>query len=89
MQTVKLAAEQGLKTVLWTVDTVDWKNPPATSIVSKISNNVGPGTLILMHPTAASRDALEGMIQAIRSKGLVLGTVEQTLSPDRVEVPVP
>ncbi|MDU0329504.1 polysaccharide deacetylase family protein [Paenibacillus sp. 3LSP] len=89
MQTVKLAAEQGLKTVLWTVDTVDWKNPPATSIVSKISNNVGPGTLILMHPTAASRNALEGMIQAIRSKGLVLGTVEQTLSPDRVEVPVP
>jgi probable sporulation protein (polysaccharide deacetylase family) len=89
MQTVKLAAEQGLKTVLWTVDTVDWKNPPATSIVSKISNNVGPGTLILMHPTAASRDALEGMIQAIRSKGLVLGTVEQTLSSDRVEVPVP
>lgn len=89
MQTVKLAAEQGLKTVLWTVDTVDWKNPPAASIVSKISSKVGPGSLILMHPTASSRDALEGMIQAIRSKGLVLGTVEQTLSPDRVEVPAP
>lgn len=88
-QTVKLAAEQGLKTVLWTVDTVDWRNPPPSGIVSKISSNVGPGSLILMHPTASSRDALQGMIQAIQSKGLLLGTVEQTLSPDRVEAQVP
>ncbi|MGG6311172.1 polysaccharide deacetylase family protein [Paenibacillus macerans] len=87
MQTVKLAAEQGLKTVLWTVDTVDWQKPPASSIVSKISSKVGPGSLILMHPTASSRDALSDMIRVIRSKGLALGTVEQTLSPDRVEVP--
>ncbi|WP_334072941.1 MULTISPECIES: polysaccharide deacetylase family protein [Paenibacillus] len=86
-RTVDLAAEQGLKTVLWTVDTIDWKKPPATTIVRRISENVGPGSLILMHPTASSRDALEGMIQAIRSKGLQLGTVEQTLSSDRVEIP--
>lgn len=86
-KTVALAAEQGLKTVLWTLDTVDWMNPPAASIVSKISKKVEPGSLILMHPTASSRDALQGMIDAIRSKGLVLGTVEETLSPNRVNVP--
>lgn len=89
MQTVKLAAEQGLKTVLWTVDTVDWRNPPASSIVNKIASKVEPGSLILMHPTPSSRDALAGMIQAIQGKGLMLGTVEQTLSPDRVEAKVP
>ncbi|MFD1177243.1 polysaccharide deacetylase family protein [Paenibacillus puldeungensis] len=86
-QTVKLAAEQGLKTVLWTLDTVDWRKPPAASIVSKIESKVEPGSLILMHPTASSRDALMDMIRVIRSKGLVLGTVEQTLSSERVEVP--
>lgn len=86
-KTVALAAEQGLKTVLWTLDTVDWMKPPAASIVSKISKKVEPGSLILMHPTASSRDALQGMIDAIRSKGLVLGTVEETLSPNRVNVP--
>lgn len=89
MQTVKLAAEQGLKTVLWTLDTVDWRNPPASGIISKIGSKVEPGSLILMHPTASSRDALAGMIQAIRSKGLRLGTVEQTLSTDRVEAEIP
>ncbi|RRJ65406.1 hypothetical protein EHV15_22670 [Paenibacillus oralis] len=86
-QTVKLAAEQGLKTVLWTVDTVDWRKPPAATVVKRIESQVGPGSLILMHPTASSRDALRDMIRVIRSKGLVLGTVEETLSPDRVEVP--
>lgn len=86
-RTVTLAAEQGLKTVLWTLDTVDWMKPSADSIVSKISKKVEPGSLILMHPTASSRDALKGMINVIRSKGLALGTVEETLSPNRVYIP--
>ncbi|MNZ76285.1 Peptidoglycan-N-acetylglucosamine deacetylase [compost metagenome] len=86
-KTVILAAEQGLKTVLWTLDTVDWMKPPAASIVSKIAKKVEPGSLILMHPTASSRDALKGMITAIRNKGLILGTVDETLSPNRVNTP--
>lgn len=67
-RTVRLAAEQGLKTVLWTVDTIDWRKPPAETIISRISSKVEPGSLILMHPTASSRDALKGMIQVIRKK---------------------
>lgn len=86
-RTVALAAEHGLKTVLWTVDTIDWRKPPADTIITRISNKVGPGSLILMHPTASSRDALKGMIKVIRSKGLQLGTVEETLSPARVNMP--
>jgi probable sporulation protein (polysaccharide deacetylase family) len=82
--TVDVAAELGLKTVLWTVDTVDWTKPSPAWIVSKISRNVEPGSLILLHPTASSRDALPGMIAAIKRKGLTLGTVSDTLSPDRV-----
>ncbi|WP_276352450.1 polysaccharide deacetylase family protein [Cohnella caldifontis] len=85
-RTVKAAGEFGLKTVLWTLDTVDWRNPPATSVVNKIAANVGPGQLILMHPTATTRDAMKGMIKAIRARGYLLGTVTETLNADRVEV---
>ncbi|XID95078.1 polysaccharide deacetylase family protein [Paenibacillaceae bacterium WGS1546] len=84
--TVKIASEFGLRTVLWTLDTVDWKNPEPASVVSKIGRNVGPGNLILMHPTAASQGALKGMIEAIRAKGYRLGTVSETLSPERLDV---
>ncbi|AZS16060.1 polysaccharide deacetylase family protein [Paenibacillus lutimineralis] len=86
-RTIDLAAEQGLKTVLWTVDTVDWMKPEPSTIVQKIAKKVEPGSLILMHPTASSRDALKGMIQVIERKGIKLGTVEQTLSPDRIDAP--
>lgn len=86
-QTVQIAASLGLKTVLWTLDTVDWRKPSPDSIVNKISAKVEPGTLILMHPTSSSSQALKGMIRVIKAKGLVLGTVSQTLSPERVTAP--
>lgn len=82
--TVKVAAEQGLRTVLWTLDTVDWQHPPAWTVVNKIKSRVSAGTLILMHPTDSSSQALEGIIAAIKEKGLTLGTVSEILSPNRV-----
>ncbi|MDP4097491.1 polysaccharide deacetylase family protein [Paenibacillus sp. P96] len=82
--TVEIAAGLGLKTILWTLDTVDWKKPEPLSIVRKIEADVEPGSLILMHPTRSSALALADMIKAVRSKGLVLGTVSQTLSPERI-----
>ncbi|WP_019638024.1 polysaccharide deacetylase family protein [Paenibacillus fonticola] len=86
-RTVRQAADYGLKTVLWTLDTVDWRKPSPSSIVQKISQKVAPGSLILMHPTESSSKALKEMISVIRQKGLVLGTVEETLSSKRVDVP--
>jgi probable sporulation protein (polysaccharide deacetylase family) len=82
--TVQIAEEQGLKTVLWTIDTVDWQKPPADSIVRKISSKLEPGALILMHPTASSRDALAGMIASAKAKGYAIGTVSETLSSKRM-----
>ena len=84
--TVDVAAEQGLKTVLWTLDTVDWTHPPAYSIIQKVRTRVEPGSLILMHPTDSSSQALQGMISAIKAKGLMLGTVSDTLSAKRVSL---
>lgn len=82
--TVQVAKEQGLKTVLWTIDTVDWKKPPPESIIRKINATLEPGALILMHPTASSRDALAGIIASAKAKGYALGTVSETLSSDRI-----
>ncbi|MBP1991286.1 polysaccharide deacetylase family protein [Paenibacillus eucommiae] len=83
-ETVEIAADLGLRTVLWTLDTVDWTNPGAGRVLDRISSRVEPGSLILMHPTVSSSGALKGMIQAIKRKGLALGTVSELLSPNRV-----
>ncbi|MFD2700161.1 polysaccharide deacetylase family protein [Paenibacillus shunpengii] len=86
-ETVELARQQGLKTVLWTIDTVDWKKPSPDSVVAKITKGVEPGSLILMHPTASSAGAMRGMIEGITKKGIKLGTVSETLSSERLDVP--
>ncbi|KGE17476.1 polysaccharide deacetylase family protein [Paenibacillus wynnii] len=83
-ETVDIARGLGLKTVLWTLDTVDWRNPTPESVIAKITAKVEPGFLILMHPTSSSSQALRGMIHGIKAKGLKLGTVSQTLSADRI-----
>ncbi|KOR89960.1 polysaccharide deacetylase family protein [Paenibacillus solani] len=83
-QTVSIAHARGLKTVLWTLDTVDWKHPAPEAVIQKISTKVEPGFLILMHPTDSSSQALKGMIDGIRAKGLQIGTVSQTLSSERI-----
>ncbi|GMK42694.1 hypothetical protein PCCS19_57540 [Paenibacillus sp. CCS19] len=84
-QTVTIAHSQGLRTVLWTIDTIDWQKPPASTVVSRVRSKLTPGALILMHPTASTRDALPAMIKLIKSKGYQLGTVSETLSPSRTD----
>ncbi|WP_374043142.1 polysaccharide deacetylase family protein [uncultured Paenibacillus sp.] len=83
--TVQTAHAYGLKTVLWTVDTVDWKNPNPSDVIRKIDAKVEPGSLILMHPTPASKAALQGIIRSIRNKGILPGTVSETLSEKRLD----
>lgn len=83
-QTVKIAYEYNMKTILWTIDTVDWKKPSPAWIIRKISQRLEPGSLILMHPTSSSSEALSGIIQEVKRRGFVLGTVSQLISPDRV-----
>ncbi|MEB3102617.1 polysaccharide deacetylase family protein [Ferviditalea candida] len=82
--TVNLANRLHLKTVLWTIDTVDWKNPSPDWIIRRISSRLEPGSLILMHPTRSSSAALPAMIKEIKNRGLVLGTVSELLSTKRV-----
>ncbi|MFK7694055.1 polysaccharide deacetylase family protein [Paenibacillus sp. HJGM_3] len=83
-QTVKVAHELGLHTILWTLDTVDWKNPGADTILRRLTPRLEPGATILMHPTASSSGALNSLIESIKKKGLVLGTVSELISPERI-----
>lgn len=82
--TVNVANRLHLKTILWTIDTVDWKNPAPDWIVRRISGRLEPGALILMHPKLSSSTALPAMIKEIKNRGFVLGTVSELISTKRV-----
>jgi len=83
--TVTTARKQGLLTVLWTIDTIDWRNPSVEQVLSRVSGKMEPGALILMHPTNATAQSLPQIISIIKEKGFTPGTVSHTLSSERIE----
>lgn len=86
-RTVKLARQQGIYTILWSVDTVDWRRPPASVIVQRTLHGAHPGALVLMHPTQPTAQALPIIIAALRRDGYVFKTVEQVVREERAVVP--
>ncbi|SFJ23540.1 polysaccharide deacetylase family protein [Thermoflavimicrobium dichotomicum] len=83
---VDIAFKNQMKTVLWTVDTVDWrKDSTPARMVERIEKGIGPGSLILMHPTDRTVTALPQIVRLVKRKGIKLGTVGEVLSSKRME----
>jgi len=74
---VSLARQQGVYVILWSLDTLDWRRPPATEIIQRVNRGVEPGVLILMHPTAPTVAALPEIIRSLQNRGYLLKTVSQ------------
>lgn len=79
-QTVAVAAELGYKTVLWTVDTVDWQRPAPTVIIDRVKGKIAGGSLVLMHPTKPTLEALPIILDYLQQKGLQCVTVTELLA---------
>lgn len=82
-EVVKQAHELKMETILWTVDTIDWKNPSVHVMLHRVMSNIHQGAMILMHPTSAVAQGLSSLIDEIKNKNYRIGTVDQLLSEDR------
>ena len=78
--TTEAATNLGYKTILWTKDTIDWRDQDENLIYTRATENIQSGDLILMHPTNATRNVLDKILEKITSKGLTLDTVTNTIS---------
>ena len=82
--TIQVAHQLDMKTILWTVDTVDWRKPATSEMVRRVVSKVENGSMILMHPTRPTAEGMERVITDIKAKGLQLGTVSDLISEKRV-----
>ena len=79
MQTLEAAENLGYTTIMWSKDTIDWRDKDAELIYKRATKNLQNGDLILMHPTEKTRDALPKILNKIKSSGFNLTTVGQNI----------
>ncbi|WP_051344103.1 polysaccharide deacetylase family protein [Alicyclobacillus herbarius] len=84
---VNLARQHGGYTILWTVDTVDWRRPPAAEIERRAVQLAEPGMLLLMHPTQPTAKALPAVIRGLREQGYSLKTVDDLVHEQPATTP--
>ncbi len=75
-----VARNEQMNSVLWTVDTRDWKVRNADKIVEHIKTAAGTGSVFLMHSTyPTTAEALPRVIAELRAKGCQFVTLTEWL----------
>jgi len=64
---VLTARELGYETVIWAVDSLDWKNPGATYIVERVSKLVFPGAILLFHASDSAKQTHEALPMVLKN----------------------
>jgi peptidoglycan/xylan/chitin deacetylase (PgdA/CDA1 family) len=82
-QVVNAAAGIGYYTVMWSIDTLDWRDSTtADAIVNTVKSQLGPGKIILMHVGSLHEpEALSRVIAYIQSKGYAIVSLDRLLAP--------
>ena len=68
-----------MKTILWSKDTIDWRDQDENKIYTRATKNVQKGDFILMHPTKMTVEALDDILQYYKKINLTPITVSQNL----------
>lgn len=78
--TLKAAEELGYKTILWSIDTIDWRQDSTSDVIlNRMKGKLHNSAIILMHPTEETRKALPELINYIKSEGYKVGRISDVL----------
>jgi peptidoglycan-N-acetylglucosamine deacetylase len=83
-ETVKIAAELNMGTIMWSVDTIDWQKPTVETLLNRVLGKVHNGALILMHPTESTSSSLDTLIKKLKEENLQIGTVTEVFDEKRM-----
>ncbi len=70
----------GMYCIQWDVDSLDWKDPPAEKIASRVLDRVQEGSIVLFHNAAKNTPAaLPRVIEGLIAKGYTFVPVSQLI----------
>ena len=79
LQTLEAAESLGYNTIMWSKDTIDWRDKDTNLIYKRATKNMQNGDIILMHPTECTKNALKDIILAYQQSGFNLVTVAENI----------
>jgi len=77
--TVSAARALGYEVVMWSKDTVDWRDSDAELIFTRATKGAEGGDLVLMHPKEHTLKALPRILDYYKQNGLVQCTVSTNI----------
>jgi polysaccharide deacetylase family sporulation protein PdaB len=80
---LKVTEELGYKTIIWNIDSLDWKNPGRDVIVERVVKRLKPGGIILLHASdtpVQTAEALPILLAKIQEAGYKVVTVGDLLA---------
>ncbi len=75
--TLEAAHKLGYKTILWSIDTIDWRQGSTSDLIKKrvLEKANHRGEIVLMHPMPETIHALAELIQELNDMGINVGGV--------------
>lgn len=78
--TLEASSALGYKTIMWSHDTIDWRDQDTNLIFTRATKKIKSGDFILAHPTEKTLEALPNILNYYLSNNLVPTTVSDTIS---------
>ena len=78
-ETLAVCESLGMKTVLWSRDTIDWRDKNASLVYTRATKDIEGGEFVLMHPMEATADALGDILTYYKTHSLRAVTVSENL----------
>ncbi len=78
-KTLDLCYDLGYKVIMWSKDTIDWRDNDEDLVYKRATKNISGGDLILMHPKIHTLNVLPRIIEYYKSVGLNIVTVSENI----------
>ncbi len=78
-KTLDASDDLGYKVIMWSKDTIDWRDNDTKVIIDRATKNLKNGDLILMHPKMHTFTALPSILSYILHDGFNIVTVSENI----------
>ena len=78
--TLEVAYDLGYKVIMWSKDTIDWRDKNSSIVFDRATKNLTNGDLILMHPKEHTLQALPRILEFISNSGYKTVCVSENIA---------